>query len=101
MGNNYIIGVIIIILIIALIVTLYKQGTCEPCKLENDRIKILENKLESSSKTEKNESNVEKYESIPVNNPLINLKGGDLEEKKKEAKKYETLKKLLEESLSE
>ena len=49
-GNNYIIGVIIIILIIALIVTLYKQETCEPCKLENDRIKILENKLENSSK---------------------------------------------------
>jgi len=40
-------------------------------------------------------------ESIPVNNPLINLKGGDLEDKKKEAKKYETLKRLLEESLSE
>jgi hypothetical protein len=72
-GNNYIIGVIIIILIIALIVTLYKQETCEPCKLENDRIKILENKLENSSKTEKVEQrdSVEKYESIPVNKEVI------------------------------
>jgi hypothetical protein len=40
-------------------------------------------------------------ESVALNNTQINLKGGDLDEKKKEVKKYETLKRLLEESLSE
>jgi hypothetical protein len=78
-NNNYIIGIIIIILIIALIVTLYKNNTCEPCKLENERIKILEDKLESSSssssKTSKSnpefKNDIEKYESIPVNKEVI------------------------------
>ena len=56
--NNIIIGIFIIILCIAIIISLNKQNSCEPCKVEAKRIKILE-------------ENLEKYESQPINKEII------------------------------
>lgn len=64
--NNLIIGLIIIVLSIALIISLYKQNTCEPCKIETERIKTLEENLENTNKR------IENYKSeTPINKEIV------------------------------